>query len=98
MRWRVSVVIPTLDESTTIVESLDRLAGQGADEVVVVDASSADGTAALARGAGVRVVESPRGRGVQQNRGAAATSGEVLLFLHADCWLDPGAVSTLRRF
>lgn len=95
---RVSVVIPTLDEAGTIVSTLRRLASQGADEVVVADGGSQDATVALARGEGAWVVESPRGRGIQQNRGAAATTGEVLLFLHADCWLDPGALSVLRRF
>jgi rSAM/selenodomain-associated transferase 2 len=95
---RVSVVIPTLDEAGTIVATLRRLARQGADEVVVADGGSGDGTVALAWGEGVRVVAAPRGRGSQQNRGAAATSGEILLFLHADCWLEPGALAALRRY
>lgn len=95
---RISVVIPTWNEATTIVVALARLADQGADEVVVADASSPDGTAALASSAGARVVSSPRGRGVQQNRGAAATTGDLLLFLHADCWLESGALAALRRF
>jgi rSAM/selenodomain-associated transferase 2 len=95
---RVSVVIPTLDEAGTIVSTLRRLASQGADEVVVADGGSQDGTSTLARGEGVRVVDAPRGRGSQQNRGAEATTGDVLLFLHADCWLDPGALAALRRF
>jgi rSAM/selenodomain-associated transferase 2 len=97
-RVSISVVIPTLDEAGTIVTTLRRMSGQGADEVVVADGGSRDGTAALARGEGARVVSAPRGRGVQQNRGAAATTGDVLLFLHADCWLDPGALTALRRF
>jgi rSAM/selenodomain-associated transferase 2 len=94
---RVSVIIPTLCEATTIAATLARLARQGADEVIVADADSPDGTAELAATAGARVVRSPRGRGVQQNRGAAAASGDVLLFLHADCWLEDGAVEALRR-
>ncbi|RUL88085.1 TIGR04283 family arsenosugar biosynthesis glycosyltransferase [Tautonia sociabilis] len=94
----VSVVIPTLQEAGEIRSCLEHLAAQGADEVVVADADSPDGTADLARSAGVRVVSSPRGRGIQQNRGAAATSGDVLLFLHADCRLDPGGIACLRRF
>jgi rSAM/selenodomain-associated transferase 2 len=95
---RVSVVIPTLNEAGTIGSCLDHLAGQGVDEVIVADAGSPDGTAELARRAGARVVASPRGRGVQQNRGAAAASGEVLLFLHADCRLEAGAIGVLKRF
>jgi rSAM/selenodomain-associated transferase 2 len=94
----ISVVIPTLNEAATIAGSLRGLARQGADEVIVVDAASADGTAELARSAGVRVIDSPRGRGLQQNRGAAAASGEILVFLHADCRLDEGAIAALRRF
>jgi rSAM/selenodomain-associated transferase 2 len=95
---RISVVIPTLNEAATIVGSLRSLAAQRPDELVVADASSPDGTADLARRAGVRVVQSPRGRGVQMNRGAGVTTGEVLLFLHADCRLAPGALDVLRQF
>jgi rSAM/selenodomain-associated transferase 2 len=94
----ISVVIPTLNESTTIASCLVRLAEQGADEVIVADAASPDGTADLARRSGAVVIESPRGRGVQQNRGAAASTGDVLVFLHADCRLDDGALDRLRRF
>lgn len=94
----ISVVIPTLDESATIVACLRDLSGQGANELIVADASSPDGTADLAARAGARVVDSPRGRGVQQNRGAAVATGDVLLFLHADCRLDPGAIRRLRGF
>lgn len=93
----VSVVIPTLNEASTIVASIRALDLQGPDELVVVDANSPDGTADLARSAGARVIASPRGRGVQQNLGAAATSGSILLFLHADCRLEDGAIDLLRR-
>jgi rSAM/selenodomain-associated transferase 2 len=95
---RLSVVIPTLEEATTISSCLEHLESQGADEVIVVDADSPDGTAELAASAGARVLRSPRGRGVQQNRGALAASGDLLLFLHADCRLEPGGLDALRRF
>src|SRR5690349_11887798 len=81
----VTVVIPTYNEATTITSTLARLARQEADEVLVVDGESGDGTAALAEPGCTRVISSPRGRGIQQNRGAAAASGDVFLFLHADC-------------
>jgi rSAM/selenodomain-associated transferase 2 len=95
---RVSVVIPTYQEATTILACLSRLAAQGADEVVVADGCSSDGTAELAKRHGARVITAPLGRGTQQNLGAAATSGDVLLFLHADCRLETGAIEVLRRF
>ncbi|QDV33058.1 TIGR04283 family arsenosugar biosynthesis glycosyltransferase [Tautonia plasticadhaerens] len=97
-RVSVSVIIPTLEEAATIATCLDHLASQGADEVIVADGDSADGTADLAQASGARVVRSPRGRGVQQNRGASQAGGDVLLFLHADCRLEAGSVSRLRRF
>jgi rSAM/selenodomain-associated transferase 2 len=37
------------------------------------------------------VVAAPRGRARQQNAGAAAATGDVLLFLHADTRLPPDA-------
>lgn len=95
---RVSVIIPTLNEASTIEPCLESLGDQGADEVIVADAASPDGTASLATRAGAIVVDCPRGRGVQQNRGAAEASGDILLFLHADCRLEPGAIACLRRF
>ena len=94
---RVSVVIPTLNEATTIAPCLDQLAAQKPFEIIVADADSPDGTAAIAKECGARVVRSPRGRGVQQNLGASATSGDVLLFLHADCRLELGGIEAIRR-
>jgi rSAM/selenodomain-associated transferase 2 len=46
----------------------------------------------LAKSAGANVIESPPGRAKQQNAGARQARGDVLLFLHADCWLAPGAL------
>jgi rSAM/selenodomain-associated transferase 2 len=42
------------------------------------------------------VLHTERGRAVQQNAGAAISRGDVLLFLHADCWLEPGALDAVR--
>jgi len=94
----VSVLIPTLNEVANIGPCVEHLAGQGADEVIVSDAHSPDGTAEWAERAGAVVVRSPKGRGVQQNQAASVASGQVFLFLHADCRLEPGAIDCLRRF
>jgi len=95
---RLAVVVPTLQEAGTIVGALASLAGQAADEVVVADGGSDDGTADVARSAGATVVVGPRGRGRQQNDGAAATTAPLIVFLHADCRLEPSALAGLRRF
>lgn len=56
-------------------------------EVIVVDGGSTDATSRLARRAGAKVISSPRGRGVQMNKGASQARGDILLFLHADSQL-----------
>jgi rSAM/selenodomain-associated transferase 2 len=53
-------------------------------EVIVADGGSADETVSLARPLADAVVLSEPGRARQQNAGAAAANGDVLLFLHAD--------------
>ncbi len=93
----VSVVIPALDEAGSIAAAVRSARNAGADEVVVADGGSRDGTAGTARGLADLVVVSRRGRAAQMNAGARASSGEVLLFLHADTLLPPGAARDLRK-
>ena len=89
----LSIIVPVLDEASHIEAALRPLAplrGHGA-EVIVVDGGSRDATVRLAEPHADRVLESPRGRAVQMNAGARAARGDVLLFLHADTVLPPGA-------
>ncbi len=84
---RLSVIMPTLDAARHLPATLAALADDGAGgdfAIVVADGGSTDGTPALARGAGAHVVAAPRGRGPQLAAGAAAATGDWLLFLHAD--------------
>jgi rSAM/selenodomain-associated transferase 2 len=90
---RLSVVVPALNEAEGIAGtllSLRELRARG-HEVLVVDGGSTDGTTAGATPRTERVLTAPRGRARQQNAGAAAASGDVLLFLHADTRLPPDA-------
>jgi rSAM/selenodomain-associated transferase 2 len=84
----IAVVIPVLNEEGVIAEALESAAG--ADEILVVDGGSTDRTVEVALGCGARVVESARGRGVQQNVGGRLATSDVLLFLHADSLLPAG--------
>lgn len=92
---RVSVVIPALQEAANIGAAIASARAAGADDVVVVDGGSTDGTADLARAADV-VLTGTRGRARQQNAGAERSRGDALLFLHADCRLAVGACAQIR--
>lgn len=81
---RFSVIIPALNEAEHVRRAVVSAWQAGASEVIVADGGSSDPTAALAEDAGARVIAAPRGRARQQNAGAAAAGGELLLFLHAD--------------
>jgi rSAM/selenodomain-associated transferase 2 len=95
---RLSVVVPTLDEAAALPRLLDDLAGlQAMHEVVVADGGSQDGTVALARERGARVVETAPGRGTQLAAGARAARGKVLCFLHADVRLGRETIVALER-
>ncbi|MDE3203572.1 MAG: TIGR04283 family arsenosugar biosynthesis glycosyltransferase [Acidobacteriota bacterium] len=92
----VSIVVPVLDEADRVEECLARIASDfGGCELVVVDGGSTDGTVERAATL-ARVVHSRRGRGPQLNAGAAATSGDIIWFLHADTSIDPGALGQIR--
>ncbi len=96
---RISIVIPTLDEAGAIVATLaplQPLRGDG-HQVIVVDGGSADATLALAKPLADCAFVAARGRAPQMNAGAAAASGDVLLFLHADSLLPLSAVAALQR-
>jgi glycosyltransferase involved in cell wall biosynthesis len=84
---RVSVIVPAHDEERWIGECLDSLARQTHPdfEVIVVDDSSTDRTAEIARAKGVRVLGVERaGAGGARNEGARVATGEILAFLDAD--------------
>jgi len=94
----ISVIIPALEEEEALPGCLASVAAQaGPLEVIVVDGGSRDRTTELARAAGAAVLSCPPGRARQLNSGARAARGEVLLFLHADSRLPPGALAALRR-
>jgi GT2 family glycosyltransferase len=96
---RLSVVVPTRDRAAILARCLDALEGQGADEVVVVDDASTDGTErVLAERPWVRAVrrEHPGGRSGAKNSGVAAAGGDLVLFLDDDAIAQPGLVERHR--
>jgi rSAM/selenodomain-associated transferase 2 len=101
-----SLIIPVWNDATSLADCLARLAQREnpVSEIIVADASSKDQKPLIAQccaEAGARVVKCPQAsRGAQMNLGAAAATGEVLIFTHADTELQPAhlaaVVSALR--
>jgi rSAM/selenodomain-associated transferase 2/rSAM/selenodomain-associated transferase 1 len=97
MAVRLSIIMPVLDEAAGIeaaLTALQPLRAAGA-ELIVADGGSSDDTLRLATPLADRIVRAPRGRGLQMNAGATAASGDILLFLHADCALPAGAAAII---
>ncbi len=93
----ISVIIPVLNEAENILRTIASVRRQDHEaEIIVVDGSSVDGTPDLVRPC-AQVIDSPRGRATQMNTGARLATGEVLLFLHGDSQLAPGALAQLRK-
>jgi rSAM/selenodomain-associated transferase 2 len=93
----ISVIIPALDEEAELPATLASVSDQsGPFEVIVADGGSMDATREIAARHGATMVTSPRGRAPQMNAGATHASGDVLLFLHADTQLPPGALDHVR--
>ena len=100
----VSVVVPVYREEAVAALLGDLLSrpDAAAIEVIVVDGAPDRDTLAripahLAADPRLSLLSSPPGRGVQQNAGAAAARGDILLFLHADTLLPDNAVTLVSQ-
>jgi rSAM/selenodomain-associated transferase 2 len=92
----LDVIVPTLNAADHLPGALAALGHH--PNVIVCDGGSRDGTVAIARAAGARVVAAEAGRGRQLATGAAAATAPWLLFLHADTMLSDGWATAARGF
>jgi rSAM/selenodomain-associated transferase 2 len=102
-----TVVIPTLNEARVIEKTLVCTSRLGFESIIVVDGGSSDETRSLVESAAtrpcdrvsgpVRLLSSAAGRARQMNAGAAASTTDVLVFLHADSQLPARARSLLEH-
>ena len=92
----LSVVVITrneVDNLPRLLKSVARLA----DEVVVFDSGSTDGTPAIAAAAGARVVDCPwEGWSTTKNKANAAATGDWILSLDADESPDAQCLQAIR--
>src|SRR4051812_2862073 len=99
----VSVVVPVKDGAQYLGELLDAVLAQRGEapaglEILVIDSGSRDGSVAIARAAGVQVLEIDPpsfGHGRTRNLGAETTSGDVIAFLTQDATPVPGWLAAL---
>lgn len=98
--YRVSVVIPTLNEAKNLPLVFPRIPTDIVDEVILVDGQSIDGTVEVARAIlpAVKVVLVPRrGKGAAMCAGYQAATGDVIIVLDADGSNDPREIPRYLR-
>lgn len=85
----LSVVVISKNEAAVIARCLESVAW--ADEIIVLDGASSDGTPDIARRlkAKVEVTGDWQGFGPQKNRAVERASGDWILSLDADEWVTP---------
>lgn len=91
----ISVVIPALDEEACLARTIRSVAADA--EVIVVDGCSRDHTREVAERGGAIVLSCPPCRGAQLRAGACRATGDWLVFLHADTWLEAGWADDIRE-
>lgn len=100
---RFSIVIPARDEEKHLPGCLDAIEAAarpyaGEVEVIVVLNRCTDGTEAVARARGARVVrEDARNMAAIRNAGAKAATGEILLTIDADSRMSPNMLQAVAR-
>ncbi|MBL7178279.1 MAG: glycosyltransferase family 2 protein [Desulfobacteraceae bacterium] len=94
---KISVVIPSLNEEMTI-ESIVRGCQPYADEIIVVDGHSKDGTREIATELGVKVIlDHKKGKGEALRHSLSHVTGDIIVFIDADGSHNPHDIPKLLK-
>jgi GT2 family glycosyltransferase len=95
----VTVLVLSVDEAPLLEQCLGAVVGQPGADVVVVDNACTDATPEVAERAGARLLRLAHRQSyaAAMNAAIAATGGEAVLLLNADCLAEDGLVATLRE-
>jgi len=94
---KISLIIPTYNESGTIAGMLRQLKALPGDwEILFADGGSSDDTLAQI-GNRYPVISCPKGRANQMNCAAKEASGDILWFVHCDSQLPPDAHTQMTQ-
>lgn len=94
---KISIIMPVLNEAKVLRNTLNNLKLSGNEELIIVDGGSSDDTLSIAREFSENVFETKTGRASVMNYGAKKATGDILLFLHADCILPDSGLKTIRK-
>jgi GT2 family glycosyltransferase len=97
-----SIIIPVFNQAALTRQCLDILVTQGVEEIIVVDDGSTDSTPQLLQtfGQKIRILTHSENRGfaAASNDGAAAASGDYLVFLNNDTIPETGWLGALETY
>ena len=100
----ISIITPLLDEEGYVKPFLVHLREvEGDFELIMVDGGSNDGTLMEVEkfrnefDRGFKLLEYSRGRAIQMNKGAQVACGDILLFLHVDCFIPKDSLKLIEN-
>jgi len=95
---KVSLIIPTLEESKSLAKTISFVPKNSVDEIIIVDGHSKDNTVEIAKTLGCRTFLQPgKGYGNALAFGAKKAKGDIIIFMDADGSHNPKVIPLLVK-